>query len=90
MKLLFLGASSFTGYHFVKKISETNQYKIYCTLTKNLNQYDSIRLRRIKSLNKKKNIFFIRNIKFGDKKFMHLIKKNSFNMLCMHHAETLN
>jgi UDP-glucose 4-epimerase len=90
MKLLFLGASSFTGYHFVKKISETNQYKIYCTLTKNLNQYDSIRLRRIKSLNKKKNIFFIRNIKFGDKKFMHLIKKNSFNILCMHHAETLN
>ena len=50
MKLLFLGASSFTGYHFVKKISKTKKYKIYCTLTKNLSQYDAIRLERIKLL----------------------------------------
>ena len=90
MKLLFLGASSFTGYHFVKKISETKKYKVYCTLTKNLTKYESIRLERIKLLNKKKNIFFIENIKFGDKKFIHLIKKNNFDILCLHHAETLN
>jgi len=54
MKLLFLGASSFTGYHFVKKISKTKKYKIYCTLTKNLSQYNAIRLERIKLLSKHK------------------------------------
>ena len=60
MKLLFLGASSFTGYHFVNRISNNGKYKIYCTLTKNLNQYKSIRLNRIKLLKNKKNIFFIK------------------------------
>ena len=90
MNLLFLGASSFTGYHFVKKISETKKYKIYCTLTKNLNQYKSIRLERIKLLAKKKNVFFIKKTKFGDKKFINLLSKKEFDVICFHHALTKN
>ena len=53
MNLLFLGVSSFTGYHFVNKISQNKKYKIYCTLTKSLNDYQSIRLKRIKLISKK-------------------------------------
>ncbi len=90
MKLLFLGASSFTGYHFVKKISETKKYKIYCTLTKNLCEYDAIRLRRIKLLSKHKNIIFIDKTKFGDKKFINLLSKKKFDFICLHHASTKN
>ena len=90
MKLLFLGASSFTGYHFVNRISNNGKYKIYCTLTKNLNQYKSIRLNRIKLLKNKKNIFFINKIKFGDKKFISLLSKIKFNIICFHHASTKN
>ena len=63
MKLLFLGASSFTGYHFVKKISETNKFKIYCTLTKNLNDYRSERLERIRLISKNK-IKLVKDIRF--------------------------
>ena len=37
MKILFLGVSSFTGFHFVKKLSQNYRNKITCTLTKNLN-----------------------------------------------------
>jgi len=88
MKLLFLGASSFTGYHFVNKISEKKKVIIYCTLTKNINQYKSIRLKRIKELNKKKNIIFIKKTKFGDKSFINLLSKNKFDTICFHHAST--
>lgn len=90
MKLLFLGASSFTGYHFVKKISKTKKYKIYCTLTKNLSQYDAIRLERIKLLSKYKNIIFINKTKFGDKKFINLLSEEKFDFICLHHASTKN
>ncbi len=90
MRLLFLGASSFTGYHFVNKISDNKQNKIYCTLTKNLNKYKSTRLERIKLLNKKKNIFFINKVKFGDKKFIKLLSRKKFDIICLHHASTKN
>ena len=90
MRLLFLGASSFTGYHFVNKISDNKQNKIYCTLTKNLNKYKSTRLERIKLLNKKKNIFFIKKVKFGDKKFIKLLSRKKFDIICLHHASTKN
>lgn len=88
MKLLFLGVSSFTGYHFVKKISEKKENIIYCTLTKKINQYKSIRLKRIKELKKKKNIIFIKKTKFGDKSFIKLLSKNKFDTICFHHAST--
>lgn len=88
MKLLFLGVSSFTGYHFVKKISEKKENIIYCTLTKKINQYKSIRLKRIRELKRKKNIIFIKETKFGDKSFIKLLSKNKFDTICFHHAST--
>ena len=88
MKLLFLGVSSFTGYHFVKKISEKKKNIIYCTLTKKINQYKSLRLKRIRELKRKKNIIFIKETKFGDKSFIKLLSKNKFDTICFHHAST--
>lgn len=90
MNILFLGASSFTGFHFVNELSKIKKNKIYCTLTKNINQYKSIRYERIKLLSKKKNIIFLKKIKFGDRKFINLLKKIKFNTFCFHHAFTKN
>lgn len=90
MKILFLGSSSFTGLHFVNKLSKKNSNKIFCTFTKKKSDYKSIRKKRIKILEKKSNIKLIYNTSFGDKKFISLIKKNKFNIICLHHAETSN
>ena len=42
MNLLFLGVSSFTGYHFVNEICKNKSINIYCTLTKSLKNYKSM------------------------------------------------
>ena len=88
MNLLFLGVSSFTGYHFVNKISQNKKYKIYCTLTKSLNDYQSIRLKRIKLISKKTNVILVNKTKFGDKKFINLLSRTKFDIICFHHALT--
>jgi len=90
MNLLFIGVSSFTGYHFVNEISKIKSIKVYCTLTKNLKDYDSIRLSRINLIKKKTNIKLILKTKFGDKKFIKLISDIKFNTVCLHHALTKN
>ena len=86
MKILFLGTSSFTGFHFVNYLSKKKNNTITCLLTKKKNEYNSIRFNRIKNLSKKKNIKLIYKIKFGDPKFIKLIKKN-FDIICLHHAK---
>ena len=90
MKILFLGVSSFTGYHFVKKLSEDKKNRISCTLTKDINSYRSIRYERLKIIKKIKNIKLIKKVKFGDKKFIKLLSKNNFDIICFHHALTKN
>ena len=90
MHILFLGVSSFSGYHFIKKLSENKKNKIICTLTKKLNSYKSIRYERIKLIKKIKNIQIIEKIKFGDEKFINLLKKKKLNIIGLHHALTKN
>lgn len=89
MKILFLGSSSFTGFHFVNNLSKKKNNKIVCLFTKKKNDYQSIRYRRISALSKKKNIKLIYQIKFGDSKFIKLVKRK-FDVVCLHHAETKN
>ena len=48
MHILFLGVSSFSGYHFIKKLSENKKIKNFSKLTKKLKSYKSIRYERIK------------------------------------------
>lgn len=90
MKILFLGSSSFTGFHFVNNLSKNINHEIYCLFTKKKNAYNSIRKNRINILSKKKNLKFFYQIEFGDLKFIKLIKKEKFDALCLHHAETNN
>lgn len=88
MKILFLGASSFTGFHFVKKISTDKNFKIYCTLTKNFQNYYGLKKSRIEILKEKKNIYFLKKTLFGNNNFLKIIKQLNFDVICLHHANT--
>ena len=90
INLLFLGVSSFTGYHFVNEISKNESITIDCTLTKNIKDYESTRLKRIRLISQKKNVKLISKIKFGNKKFINLLNKKKYNIICLHHAHTKN
>lgn len=88
MKILFLGATSFTGFHFVKELSKNQNFKIYCTLTKNFQNYYGLRKSRAEILKKKKNIYFLEKTHFGNKNFLRIIKQINFDIMCLHHANT--
>ena len=90
MKILFTGGSSFTGYHFISELSKNKKYKIFCSLQKKINTYKGIRYERIKLLSKIKNIVLLEQINFGDKKFIKILKKNNFKVICLHHSHTKN
>ena len=90
MKILFLGASSFTGYHFVKQISKNKTVKIFCTLTQHIHNYKYIRKERINLLKKIRNVKILSNITFGSRLFIELIKKEKFDILCFHYSHTKN
>ena len=62
-KILFVGSSSFTGYHFVKTIIKKTNFEIYCTFTKNFNNYKSIRKRILDIYKNNKVKSFLSKIK---------------------------
>jgi len=86
--ILFTGVSSFTGFHFVRKLSENKKFQIFCTLSKNKKKYSQLQKERINIISKKKNILLFYNYKFGSKKFLELLKKKKFKVLCFHHSYT--
>ena len=88
--ILFTGVTSFSGFYFVKKMSENKNFRVFCILTKNRTSYDFLRKKRIDLISKKKNVHLIFNIKFGDRNFIKLLKKVFFNIICFHHSYTKN
>lgn len=88
MKILFTGGSSFTGYWFVKELTEQNQ-EVLATFTKNSHDYSGIQKERIDKLALICNCQF--DCEFGSTKFMNLIENEShIDILCHHGAYTTN
>ncbi len=84
MKILFTGASSHTGYWFVKELVAQG-HEVTATFTKNFGEYEGIRKRRVMEL---QNICKPLNVvSFGDKNFLKAIKKEKWDLLCHHGAE---
>ncbi|MDZ4845538.1 MAG: NAD(P)-dependent oxidoreductase [Chitinophagales bacterium] len=83
MKILFTGASSFSGYWFVKALAE-HGHEVTCVFTaKDIEEYSGIRKERVQQVsNIAKSVF---GIKFGDEAFLKLIEVGKF-ALCCHHA----
>lgn len=85
MKILFTGASSFTGYWFVKTLAATG-HEMVCTCTGELERYDGIRRQRIEKL--KPLCRFEPQSPFGSENFLRLVREQNFDLLCHHGAET--
>ncbi len=88
--ILFVGLTSFTGFYFVKDMCKNKKNKIFCVLTKDKKKYDYLKKKRLNIISKNKNVKLINNVKFGDKKFLKLIKDIKFEIFCFHHAHTNN
>jgi nucleoside-diphosphate-sugar epimerase len=83
MKILFTGASSFTGYWFARTLSEAG-HQIICIFTaSSANDYTDVRSLRVNQLLDISDCRF--GVAFGDERFMEMIKTERFDLLC-HHA----
>jgi nucleoside-diphosphate-sugar epimerase len=87
MKILFTGASSFTGFWFVKKLAAAG-HEIVCPVTGALDKYADVRKRRVEQLTSLCR--FVPNAPFGSENFLALAGAEKFDLLCHHAAEMTN
>lgn len=87
MKILFTGASSFTGYWFVKTLTEVG-HEVHGTFTGNdISDYCGVRKERVHLLTSLCETEF--GCSFGSTKFMDLLN-DDWDVLCHHAAEVTN
>lgn len=88
MKILFTGASSFSGFWFVKMLAEGG-HEVSCTYTaRSVEEYTGVRRERVRQLTSVAKPVF--GVKFGDAGFIQLIEKEKFDLLCHHAAWVQN
>ena len=88
MKILFTGASSFTGYWFVKELAGAG-HEVVTVFRRQSHEYmDDVRRKRIDDLATVGHRVF--GVSFGDDRFLALIKQNDWDLLCHHGAEVAN
>jgi nucleoside-diphosphate-sugar epimerase len=87
MKILFTGASSFTGYWFVKTLAAAG-HEIVCPLTGEVDRYTDVRRTRIEKL--KPVCRLVPNAPFGAENFLKLAGTEKFDLLCHHAADVTN
>lgn len=86
MKILFTGASSHTGYWFVKELVGAG-HDVTVILHRPIADYDGIRKERVDDLVKISSPFY--GISFGDSRFIEIVKGNTWDLFC-HHAADVN
>lgn len=87
MKILFTGASSFTGFWFVKALAAAG-HDVTCPVTGTLDRYTDVRRQRVEQL--RPLCRFIPEAPFGSENFINLIRSQDFALLCHHAAEMAN
>lgn len=88
MKILFTGASSFTGYWFVKELVEAG-HDVTITFQRSLQDYTGLRRTRIDCLLQQCTPVFNRS--FGDELFLKMINDApKWDLLCHHAADVRN
>jgi UDP-glucose 4-epimerase len=88
MKILFTGASSFTGFWFARQLSSAG-HDVWVILRQHLDEYsDDLRRKRVSELNNGCRAVF--GISFGDDQFLELIKEGKWDLLCHHAADVTN
>jgi UDP-glucose 4-epimerase len=89
MKILFTGASSFTGHWFVSKLAERG-HDVWATFTqRSADDYGAeVRGQRVRRLLDKCRPVY--SCRFGDERFLNLLKNGTFELLCHHAADVTN
>ncbi len=89
MKILFTGASSFTGYWFVTRLALAG-HEVRTTFTRNsvADYGDDVRGQRVKRVAEKSQPLF--SCHFGDEQFLDCLKKECFELVCHHAADATN
>lgn len=84
MKILFTGASSFTGYWFVKALVEAG-HTVTATLQQAQGSYSGLKQQRIERLGK--SCRWVDSCSFGSEAFLQLIQSQNWDLLCHHAAD---
>jgi len=88
MKILFTGASSFTGYWFVRELAAAG-HEVAAVLRRKPGDYaDEVRRRRASRLLDVCTPVF--GLSFGDEAFLSLLREGGFDVLCHHAADVTN
>jgi len=88
MKILFTGASSFTGYWFIKTLSAAG-HKVVCPLRGTPESYDGIRKTRVEMLTSLCEL--VPHAPFGSERFFELVRGGGpWDLLCHHATESAN
>jgi nucleoside-diphosphate-sugar epimerase len=87
MKILFTGASSFTGFWFVKALAAAG-HEVVCPVTKDVADYTGPRGQRIELL--KPLCRLVPHAAFGSEIFLKLARAENFDQLCHHAADVTN
>ena len=88
MKILFTGASSFTGYWFAKQLA-SDGHEVFVVFRRQFKDYtDDLRRKRIEGLSDICRPVY--GVSFGDDRFLRLIEDGKWDLLCHHAAEAAN
>jgi nucleoside-diphosphate-sugar epimerase len=87
MKILFTGASSFTGFWFVKTLAAAG-HEVICPLRGEIEKYEGVRKRRAEGL--QGLCRFVPSASFGSEVFLKLAGAEKCDALCHHAAEIAN
>jgi UDP-glucose 4-epimerase len=88
MKILFTGASSFTGFWFVKTLAAAG-HEIVCPLRGTIENYDEGRKSRVEKLQPLCRL--VPQTPFGSEPFLKLLHESSaWDLFCHHATETAN
>lgn len=84
MRILFTGASSFTGFWFVQKLAAAG-HDVVAPLRRSFENYQNLRKTRVEKILSCSDVRF--EISYGSKSFQDLIENESFDLFCHHAAD---